>query len=35
MEMLSSNGGDKRELYLVVIKLKNVHRCPSFHITCT
>ena len=33
MEMLSSFGGDKHELCLVVIMFKHVRSCPSFDIT--
>ena len=33
MKMLSSLGGDKHELCLVVIKSKHVRSCPSFDIT--
>ena len=35
MEMLSSFGGDKHELCLVVVKFIYVHSCPSFDITYT
>ena len=35
MEMLSSFGGDKHELCLVVIKFKHVRSCPSFDVTYT
>ena len=30
MEMHSSFGGDKPDLFLVVIKLRHAHNCPSF-----
>ena len=35
MEMLSSFGGDKHEICLVVIELKHVRSCLSFDITYT
>ena len=35
MEMLSSFGGDKHELSLVVIRLKQVRSYPSIDITYT
>ena len=35
MEMLSSLGGDKHELCLVIIEFKHVGSCPSFDITHT
>ena len=35
MEMFSSFGGDKHEFFLVVVKVKHVHSCPSFDLYMT